>query len=219
MGMRVSGIAVALIGGLLLSTLPARVGFAAPSPTNAKLRNEIKPAIAEDSSTTEQPARSLARIEGPVAPLAPFRTPGIPGQAPAPVAPDAPDSTHDPLLAAMQTELARARDHLRLPEQPAPYFISLWVQEAAKVTLAVNNGALLYRDRGEDAHRLAAAQVRVGSYTFDNTQFSPRDQHTYGSLGDLLDEEDALPGLVPVKGARHLGDRHLVWYMMPLNQA
>lgn len=45
-------------------------------------------------------------------------------------------STDDPLLTAMLAELKRTKENLRLPEQPAPYFISFWIQESATASIS-----------------------------------------------------------------------------------
>lgn len=98
----------------------------------------------------------------------------------------------------MQEELVRAKRLLRLPSQPRPYFISVWVQEQDNMNLVVRNGALIHRDLGGSPQRFAAAQVRVGSYRFDNSQLSPENQYDYGGLGNLLNQESGWLGLTPL---------------------
>jgi predicted Zn-dependent protease len=81
-----------------------------------------------------------------------------------------PSPAKDPrlvVLGALKTELARAKQGLRLPGEDGPYFIRYLVREYDDYDLAARFGALL-----EDNYqhvRQASVEVRVGSYQFDNT--------------------------------------------------
>jgi len=72
----------------------------------------------------------------------------------------------DALLRAMQDEMARARV-LRIVE--VPYFIEYGVDQADQVSAAATLGALL--NSGRVRLRIPRIQVRVGDYSFDNTNY------------------------------------------------
>ena len=71
------------------------------------------------------------------------------------------------VLGAMKDEISRAKQKLRLPGEDGPYFIRYIVREYDDYDLVARFGALV-----EDNYqhvRQGAAEVRVGSYQFDNT--------------------------------------------------
>jgi len=75
----------------------------------------------------------------------------------------------DPVLDAMQAELARAQQPpgLRIEGHEAPYFVSLVVKERERIDMSAKHGALF-----TDTHqrqRNATADVRVGSYLADSS--------------------------------------------------
>lgn len=70
------------------------------------------------------------------------------------------------VLEAMKAELARALSALRATPVP-PYFIAYDITEVREYTLSSAFGAIT--DRSEDRRRALDVQLRVGSYTFDNT--------------------------------------------------
>ena len=73
------------------------------------------------------------------------------------------------LRRAMQDELARSMQGLHLDTMPRPYFIAYRIDESDVLTVAASRGSLLHRNgtRG----RVLTVEVRVGDYTFDNTNF------------------------------------------------
>jgi TldD protein len=78
-----------------------------------------------------------------------------------------------PLLGTMQQELDREMGLLGKAD-PAAYFLSYIVSDVARAEVTGSNGALLLSTETHD--RWLEAQVRVGSYTLDNT-------HSVGSSG------------------------------------
>ena len=106
----------------------------------------------------------------------------------------------DPLLIAMQTELKRAQKNLRLPGQPAPYFIEFWIQEDVSASLSGKYGAITHAHPDLHPHRTAAVQVRVGSYEFDNANLSWKSRFDRDSYEDFLAESDWQLSQVPIEG-------------------
>jgi predicted Zn-dependent protease len=71
------------------------------------------------------------------------------------------------LLDALEQELVRSKEKLKLPGEDPPYFIRYLVREYDDYDLSARFGALL-----EDSYqnvRQASVEVRVGDYHFDNT--------------------------------------------------
>jgi hypothetical protein len=86
----------------------------------------------------------------------------------------------DPLLAAMKDEIARART-ITVSNLDAPYFIQYLVDEGEGFSVSASLGGLLGRRRNRI--RQPAIEVRVGSYKFDNTNFSGGVHGTRYDLG------------------------------------
>lgn len=106
----------------------------------------------------------------------------------------------DPLLSSMQVELARAQKELRLPEQPAPYFIEYWVQESVSATLSGKYGGITHSHPDLHPMRYAGAQVRVGDYALDNTNLPMSQRFDQSGISDYLEENDWRLREVPVDG-------------------
>jgi len=108
----------------------------------------------------------------------------------------------DPILAAMQAELARSQESLQLPDYVAPYYLAYRLQETRGFYVTGTCGALF--DDGGGRTRQIAVEVRVGDYAFDNTStrsefdsFDPDlDTFNYMNYVDLPieDETDAIRG-------------------------
>ncbi len=92
-------------------------------------------------------------------------------QTAAAAAPEKPASkTKDPrlvVLGALKDELGRAKQKLRMPGEDGPYFIRYVVRDYDNYDISARFGAV-YEDAYQHV-RQAAAEVRVGSYQFDNT--------------------------------------------------
>lgn len=74
-----------------------------------------------------------------------------------------------PTMRAMADELARSMSSLKLPDQPAPYFIEYEVQDRVSTRVTARLGALV--EDLEGRNRVLRVSVRVGSYDFDNSLF------------------------------------------------
>ena len=104
----------------------------------------------------------------------------------------------DPLLRAMKDELERSRQ-LHLPNLDAPYFIEYRVEDTVSHSISASLGALIASE--ENAYRIPAVKVRVGNYTFDNTDHIYSDAYTGGryDAGNLSLEND------------YIGFRQVLW--------
>lgn len=71
------------------------------------------------------------------------------------------------LAEAMDVELRRSMEQLRAPRHPRPYYISYLVRDIENYTVWARYGSL-YQDKREHK-RICYADVRVGSYRYDNT--------------------------------------------------
>lgn len=90
----------------------------------------------------------------------------------------------DPLMQALGDEVQRSRA-LSLPGLDAPYFIQYVVDEADTFSVAAVEGGLISRRRARS--RLADAQLRVGDYKFDNSNFGAGGGSRYDLAGFPLD--------------------------------
>ncbi len=72
----------------------------------------------------------------------------------------------DPMLKAMQDELARSIDKLVIPGQEKPYFIEYELFDSQSFNVTAAFGGILYSQRNHG--RAITVDVRVGSYEFDN---------------------------------------------------
>lgn len=76
-------------------------------------------------------------------------------------------SERDPLLTAMQQELAREKAELVLPGLQRPYFIQYRLEDISSYSAVANYGALT--SEGEHHQRVVRVEVRVGDYTSDSS--------------------------------------------------
>jgi hypothetical protein len=70
----------------------------------------------------------------------------------------------------MADELARSMTSLRLPDQPAPYFIEYEIEDRASTRITAKLGALVEDLAGRG--RTLRVGVRVGDYAFDSSLFN-----------------------------------------------
>jgi TldD protein len=85
--------------------------------------------------------------------------------------PAAANAASDPVLKAMQTEIARATTELGKAEQP-PYYLSYTVYDQDYVVLVGAYGSLLTNAAGQ--RRYADVNMRVGKPELDNTHGQSR---------------------------------------------
>jgi predicted Zn-dependent protease len=95
----------------------------------------------------------------------------------------APRAQDSPIFAAMQDELKRSMAELRLPGEPAPYYIAYEINETSTMRAVARLGGLV--DESSTRGRSLRVEVRVGDYTFDSSRFITQDRGA---------------GLVPVLG-------------------
>src|SRR4029453_16078923 len=76
-------------------------------------------------------------------------------------------ATPGPVTQALEQEIKRAFELLKLKGNPAPYFISYAVRENESVGIEASMGAL--KTSQKDRSRLLDVDVRVGDYQLDST--------------------------------------------------
>jgi TldD protein len=74
---------------------------------------------------------------------------------------------NDPLLAAMQQELAREKANLVLPGMQRPYFMEYRLEDLHSWEAVANYGALT--SENERKQRIVRVEVRIGDYTSDSS--------------------------------------------------
>jgi hypothetical protein len=79
------------------------------------------------------------------------------------------NAQESPTMQAMADELARSISSLKLPDQPAPYYIEYEVQDRISTRITARLGALVEDLVGRN--RVLRVGVRVGSYDFDSSLF------------------------------------------------
>lgn len=103
------------------------------------------------------------------------------------------------VLGALESELARSRERLRLPGEEPPYFIRYLVRDYDEYEQSARFGAIV--DDDETKVRQASVEVRVGDYHFDNTaddsadkmfDFDDLDRYEPSSAAPLDEDPDAL---------------------------
>ena len=79
----------------------------------------------------------------------------------------APTANHDPILTAMQQELAREKSDLVLPGMQRPYFMEYRLEDIHTYDANASYGALT--GESEMHQRIVRVEVRVGDYTVDSS--------------------------------------------------
>ncbi|HYL86509.1 MAG TPA: metallopeptidase TldD-related protein [Candidatus Angelobacter sp.] len=102
---------------------------------------------------------------------------------------NAPSAPADPVLNAMQTELARAISELGKQEQH-PYYLSYTVYDQNYVVLVGAYGSLLSDNTAE--RRFADVTMRVGTPELDNTHGQSRSSGVTSGTLPLGDDQDAI---------------------------
>jgi len=104
----------------------------------------------------------------------------------------------DPLLRAMKDELERSKQ-LHIANLETPYYIEYRVEDTVNHSVAASLGALI--ESNESAYRVPSVKVRVGTYTFDNTDHVLSDAYSGGryDAGNLSLEND------------YIGFRQVLW--------
>jgi hypothetical protein len=102
-----------------------------------------------------------------------------------------------PILQAMQDEMKRAMEGLRLANEPAPYYIAYVIEDVESSRIATKLGSIV--SDGSFKSRMLRVDVRVGDYRFDSSRFRMLDRDpgmlaSYGSYGlsAPLDDDDSV---------------------------
>ena len=103
----------------------------------------------------------------------------------------------DVLVRAMRDELTRSASDLHLPDAPKPYYLALRFNDRSDVVVVASFGAVVARTAARG--RYLQADVRVGDYALDNSNFGTRPGMSLEKL-PLDDDYDAI--------------RHDVWHTM-----
>src|SRR5262249_28259599 len=99
----------------------------------------------------------------------------------APLAAEAAPWDGTPTMRAMKDELARSMDKLELEGSGKPYYLSYQLTDAQHVSVRASFGALESSD--SRPRRTLDIDLRVGDYTYDNSNFGDRDRGRSISLG------------------------------------
>ena len=107
-----------------------------------------------------------------------------------PASPQAPErySVSTVLLRAMNDEMKRTVEHLRLDQLAPPYFVAQTVDDQRTLVIEGSFGAIR-RSRRFDARTLRL-ELRVGSREFDDAHFVSTDVRSYAPLSSRLPVED-----------------------------
>lgn len=113
--------------------------------------------------------------------------------APADVAGQPRPDTGDIVVRAMRDELARSMSQLRLDTFPGPYFVAYRIDELEVHEASATLGSLVRSDAARD--RRLTVELRVGDYTFDNSNFFGMPTGGFGDMGGFswLGDPGALP--------------------------
>ena len=90
------------------------------------------------------------------------------------------------VLSAMKDELARSAQQLQLPGVQKPYYIAYLIADRDMLQIAASFGAIVTRHHNRD--RYLNVDVRIGDYTFDNTNFVGRP-----GMGFMMQRRNSLP--------------------------
>lgn len=81
------------------------------------------------------------------------------------------DQHDDVVMRAMKDELARSMAQLRLQQMEKPYFIAYRMQEVTESDISATLGSLTSSSGTPSRNRLVGVELRVGDYSFDNSNF------------------------------------------------
>jgi len=103
------------------------------------------------------------------------------------------NAQQSPVLQAMQEEMKRAMDGLRLKNEPAPYYIAYAVEDVATAEIRAKLGTVVADD--SDRVRTFRVDVRVGDYAFDSSRFlsfdrDPGELASFGAYGLRMPLDD-----------------------------
>lgn len=87
-----------------------------------------------------------------------------------PALPTPPTTSASPLVEVIRGEIARAMAGLRVPDQPAPYFIACTITDMTITSLSASLGSVVSNNMTPRS-RQVRVDVRVGDYARDNSRF------------------------------------------------
>ncbi len=111
----------------------------------------------------------------------------------------APGVSQDPVMRAMEDELSRSLGKLKMGKLEEPYYVEYTVRDVTSVEIRASFGALVRSD--EDEYRDLDVDLRVGDYSFDNTNFIAG-----GPWGFSFDQPDRV-----VSEGDYVALRHQLW--------
>jgi len=91
-------------------------------------------------------------------------------------------SPQDAVSRALRDELARSMEQLRLGDLAKPYFITYRVHESSGLAASAMCGTLLGSNDDASRARTLSVELRVGDYSFDNTNFVSFPSFSPGTL-------------------------------------
>jgi len=92
------------------------------------------------------------------------------------------------ILSAMKDELARSVNQLKLEGEAGPYYVSYLLQDSYTLGIMADSGAIIANS--DDRGRMLRTDLRVGSYTQDNSNFLSLN---LGNLSDMLTASSRIP--------------------------
>jgi predicted Zn-dependent protease len=94
----------------------------------------------------------------------------------------------DQALGAMEDEMNRSITRLKMDDLAAPYYVSYYLVDSTTTALSASFGAVINEDTY--ATRRLAADVRIGSRAFDNTNYAGSDFYEYKPFSDSIPTEE-----------------------------
>lgn len=134
----------------------------------------------EEAPQRPKPAPALASVKAPPVEAvdAPLSLPGM----------DLGLAKTDPAFRALDDEIKRSMDRLRMEKLSKPYFVSATVQDNLRLEIEGSFGAV--KDPNVSRSRQARVILRVGEPSFDNSNYVGKDYWQYGPFTEWAPFED-----------------------------
>jgi predicted Zn-dependent protease len=102
----------------------------------------------------------------------------------------APGVSQDPVMKAMEDELGRSLGKLKMGKLEEPYYVEYTVKDVTSTEITASFGALISSD--EENYRDLSVDLRVGDYSFDNTNYIAGGPYgfSFGGPDRVVKEDD-----------------------------
>ncbi|MBN1756538.1 hypothetical protein JW877_10070 [bacterium] len=118
---------------------------------------------------------------------------------------------NDPIFQALNDEMIRSLNELKMQNLEKPYFISCGIQERQSVEIEASFGAILNSD--SDHYRELAIDLRIGDYKFDNSNYGMDFMNIMVGGGGPFDMDYSSTKKVTLDNDYDIL-RHQIWYEM-----